>query len=645
MKLKLDGVGTRGRAALRVDADGAWCEPESRGARKAKIDLVQEENARLNASLFSARKLLGQLDRCGALSAAKSEAAQAVATALELKKEAEWKASAHASTARRDKQRLEVVARELESSRAAEAKLRQELTEAEGDARQQLAAMLQLRKQAEKEGACAAEKEGACATEVRELKQELADAASQQGYERAEHRRVSEQLQEVAASLAELQVTRREQEAELEQLRGGEVDFDFLADAVGVPAGRRSLPTRDYADSDTSTSSATWMRRTIKHISAVLRGRPLPLVARSLVALGLERECGKGASLSVVRELSETPPFAQLHKETAMRTVDLTQDHWTARLSVHLQTRLDLSRDGMDILRHLLSFIYNPTTDTYDPIKVWVNPSDSSDCVETAHLVGRTLREREYRSIAKDCGVTVCATTGRCERDTRKVSEEMYCKYASAMRSNFSKERPAQPVFYIDATGSGLGRGLTHAEMGSADFVGNVFQSRSSMQPLAGYEGSDKGASIRANLPNVMPSFNSMVTGGYIAAPAALKEQYPLGLPVRPLVAADMQAIKALMGMCDGCHSVWCWCLSEQQHIFPDGEMHTWADVLAFYRETGCYLKTERDCCELAHYSYGVHRGVAFTPVKCRLCGYECDTEEVYTLTPMCPPLLPPPSP
>ena len=50
--------------------------------------------------------------------------------------------------------------------------------------------------------------------------------------------------------------------------------------------------------------------------------------------------------------------------------MELTQDHWTARLSVHLQTRLDLSRELMDILRHLLSFIYCPLLDSYIPIKV-----------------------------------------------------------------------------------------------------------------------------------------------------------------------------------------------------------------------------------------------------------------------------------
>ena len=216
-----------------------------------------------------------------------------------------------------------------------------------------------------------------------------------------------------------------------------------------------------------------------------------------------------------------------------------------------------------------------------------------------------------------------------CEGDTKRVSEQMYAKYQRAMRTNYSEARPAQPVFYIDATGSGLGRGLTHAEMGSADFIGNAFQSRSSMQPLAGYEGSDKGASIRANLPNVMPSFNSMITGGYFEAPATLKAKYPKGLPVRPLVAADMQAIKALFGMCDGCHSVWCWCDKEQQHVFPEGDCCTWDEVLEFYRQTNCVLKTEKDLCELAHYSYGIHRGGAFTPVHCKLCGYTRETEEV----------------
>ena len=38
-------------------------------------------------------------------------------------------------------------------------------------------------------------------------------------------------------------------------------------------------------------------------------------------------------------------------------------------------------------------------------------------------------------------------------------------------------------------------------------------------------------------------------------------------------------------------------------------------------------MKTEEEMCEWAHYSFGIHRGRAFTPVHCRLCGYKAATE------------------
>ena len=457
VKLKLDGVGSRGRAALRVDADGAWSEIEHRGERKTRIDVVQAENSRLNASLHSARKLLGHLDRCSALEVARSEAARAVKVARELQLKAEHRANSRRSTVKQQEAEVAQLNEKFESAVAAEATARQAQSKCESEARGQLAELLRLRRASSSNSKRTAELKERCSAREGDLMAQLAALEQTRAGERLEHVHVSSQLEEVTATLAGLQEAWEEQERELKLLRTHDVDFDFVAEAVGMASGGRSLPERNFADCDSSTSWTTWVSRTVRHISAVLRGRSPPLIARALVALGIERG-GKGAALSVVRELGATPSFSQLLKETAQRTVELTQDHWTARLSVHLQTRLDLSRDGMDRLRHLLSFIYCPVADSYMPIKVWVNPTDTTDCVETAQLVGRTLREREYKVIADSCGVAVCANTGRCERDTKRVSEQMYDKYALAMRTNFSETRPAQPVFYIDATGSGLGR-------------------------------------------------------------------------------------------------------------------------------------------------------------------------------------------
>ena len=78
--------------------------------------------------------------------------------------------------------------------------------------------------------------------------------------------------------------------------------------------------------------------------------------------------------------------------------------------------------------------------------------------------------------------------------------DTMYTRFVAALRTNFSEERPAQHVLYLDATGCCLGHGITHCEAGCADFVGNVKQSRQTLEPLGLYEGSDKGLPLREHL-------------------------------------------------------------------------------------------------------------------------------------------------
>jgi hypothetical protein len=332
---------------------------------------------------------------------------------------------------------------------------------------------------------------------------------------------------------------------------------------------------------------------------------------------------GTGARACWLRDVAATAPFQALHREVAEATVASLQEHWSARLSVHLQTRLDLSREGMERLRHLLSFVYDFASDKYHAIKVWVNETDDADFVTAVSLPGRHVREKLYKSLCVGANIKVDAKTGRCERNTVKVTDALYNKYKRALRSNYSAHRPAQPVFYFDATGAGLGKGLTHAEMGTADYAGQALQSRATLQPLAGYNDSDHAVPLRENLPAVFDSFNLMVLAAMINP-----SDFDAPLPARPLVGGDMQGIKALFGMTEGCHSVWCWCQAKNHHKRPTRRLTSWAEILSFYAEVGCKLKTEEDMCELAHYSFGIHRGGAFTPVKCRACGYCQDCEE-----------------
>lgn len=108
------------------------------------------------------------------------------------------------------------------------------------------------------------------------------------------------------------------------------------------------------------------------------------------------------------------------------------------------------------------------------------------------------------------------------------------------MRTNFSAERPAQPVLYLDATGSSLGRGITHAEIGSADFDGSCRQSRSTLAPAGLYEASDKPVPIRENLDIVVPSYNTLIGRGAIDLTDAVSGEVKR-VPARPITSADMQ--------------------------------------------------------------------------------------------------------
>eukprot|EP00965_Chrysotila_dentata_P235753 6200937-Pleurochrysis_carterae.AAC.3 len=59
-----------------------------------------------------------------------------------------------------------------------------------------------------------------------------------------------------------------------------------------------------------------------------------------------------------------------------------------------------------------------------------------------------------------------------CQRDAIVAVEKMYANFSKAMHDNFSAERPAQPVLYLDATGGSLGPADMHAT--SNALVGEV---------------------------------------------------------------------------------------------------------------------------------------------------------------------------
>ena len=209
--------------------------------------------------------------------------------------------------------------------------------------------------------------------------------------------------------------------------------YETLAQAVGL-VDQLTLPTRNFTgDPDSSTAISNWKKRSIRHLSACLAGR------------------GEGAHISNIFDAlvrcGYKAAFLDLpgvRRLLAQQVNACMKAHWTARLSVHIWDRLDLSRDQMETLRHLLSYVYDPVTDSYEQIKVWRNENNPGDFVLMAALPARSAREADYRRCVERAEIQV-SSSGACERDAVQAASILYSNDKGAMRKNFTEERCASP--------------------------------------------------------------------------------------------------------------------------------------------------------------------------------------------------------
>ena len=378
------------------------------------------------------------------------------------------------------------------------------------------------------------------------------------------------------------------------------------------------MPVREYTG-DSEGGRSSWQKRCVRHISTVIEGRSTSLIYVALVRNGQ------------LQDLLELPG---IRKQMAQAASDSIQKHWTPRLAVHLWDRLELSREECNTERHLLSFRYEPKpVDRYIPLRLWENPDDPDDFVSFPILPARHAREKEYRTMVQAAEIQVSASGHACERNAVVAASEMYSAYRKAMRSNFSAHRPAMPIYYFDGTGQSLGKGLCHAELGSADFVGECKQSRRTLQPLQASEGNDHAMSIRDTMAYAAKSFNKLIE----AAEIELLDG-GMNIPAKPIASADFQAVKAMTATSEQTHSVWCKCLAgDHQHRyckepikFDPGRP---ANILAAYNrmlkfivndEAGpkCLFKSFDDLCVYNHVPPSIARGGRFQRFKCEECGY-----------------------
>lgn len=400
-----------------------------------------------------------------------------------------------------------------------------------------------------------------------------------------------------------------------------------LRESCGIGSNRLA-PPRHFNGDKSSRAGIEWCKLSIKHIKAVVEGRPMDHILAAMARPEVRHPKGR------LGEMCESPRFIPYVKSAIRTAINKLSAHWTPRLAVHLWDRLELSRDQTETLRHLLSFTYNPVEDEYIAIRVWENPTNPDDCVNAPCIPGRYAREKLFNTLVDAAEITV-ASNGRCERDAVRCVSQLYSRFHAAMRDDFSDDRPARPILYFDGTGGSLGKGITHAEIGSADFAGECKQSRATLMPLALYQGSDHALPLRANLSLSLDTFNALIKQGSFTTESGAH------VPCEPIVVGDMQGVKCMMGMAESCHSVWCKCRARAivdeghgqgpQHRYgepTEQPFKTYDDVLECIDSIGCEFKTEEFLLACAHLSKGLVDGKRFTPFTCPECGYSPTARE-----------------
>ena len=612
----------QGRVSWRVDRDGAWMQATQEGAtiRRRLSQAMQDkmesaaENQTLKAQLAEAQRKVNDVY------------ADCRAEVADVERRLEWEGKDKQQLRRRNKcdRRLRTQAEdtigELEST--------VDTLESEVDALQEKLKAANLRVyEADKAARASSRKllvhdrsstvQQQSMAEQKQAVEEQLKAVQQMYASLQEMRQADAAAASAAAAAASADATaaatstaaasQAREEALLHQV-------SKLKTACGLDPRYKKVPDVTFqGDASLPSAQAGWSKSVSKHVHAAVDGRLQSEEGAEAVARALSRE-GKEA----VRRLFNTRQLAHLQKEIAQETLDAVAEHWTARHAVHVWDRLDLSDSKMETLRHLLSFVYDHQADTYSPIKIWVNPHDEDDYLVMTKLASRPARKKEFNSIADECSIVVAAD-GHCQRDAVAMVDQMYTRFSGAMRTNFSAERPAQPVLFLDATGASLGRGITHVESGSADFAGNAKQSRSTLCPLALYEGSDKAVPLREHLDLVLPSWNRLIAKGTITRNGA-------SIPAQPITSADMQGTKALYGQSSTSQPTWCKCRKgpDQQHKYPKEEVSDYKELCRVCEEdVGCEIKQGDEMCRAAHYSPGVWRGGAFTEFECPCCGYK----------------------
>jgi hypothetical protein len=273
----------------------------------------------------------------------------------------------------------------------------------------------------------------------------------------------------------------------------------------------------------------------VRFIAAALKGRDPAVVAAAL-------------SRGQLDALMDTPPLQPLIKTRIEETLFFLQDHWSARHAVFLMSEVHLSRDEIDTLRHLLSFVYSPERDKYERLVLWVNPHDSEDCILSPTLAARGPREAMRAEIYARCGSAASDDGLYCGRvDFEAAAVGLVEHFWRALHKDVKSGRvPLLLVLTGDATGGWRGSPVTHGELGIGSFAAGKAQSRLTLLPLFIMEGDDSAKNLRNRARPVADGYNTLKKKGKLTVTIDGKQ---ITLAVTLVAAADFQFFKAIMNM------------------------------------------------------------------------------------------------
>ena len=431
----------------------------------------------------------------------------------------------------------------------------------------------------------------------------------------------------MASKVAELEKELERKNREL--TRAVEKCLEFRAE-LGIEAGRSIPSRRDGVDTNTLGKDAAWKHssRQMLFIKNAIKERDPSIIASAIASAGGEE---------LLFELAKTQHFQPLIYKITSEAAKFIQDRWNARHSLHIMSDLSLSRELFEMLRHLLSFEYIPPVgereednmpdnngnekgDYYERLHIYENPFNKRQRVEFPALQPRLVREAERDAVLGTLENEQSECGGVAYRKNLVAAVEgmagMYWSTGVLRRGVTEGTEKLLLVGFGDATGGWNSDSVTHFEV-AVGSLKTISQSKVTLLNALLCEGKDDAKTLRTKAQPFTEQLTKLHEEGMINIfpPTDAAVQVAQKVQVRVLFAGDFQIIKAFNNMSSYTSPIWCEC--EDINTFSPTTKRTWKDVLKWYNDCKCVVKTLQRICELNGWSYAKLMGKPFEPFDC----------------------------